>query len=96
MCVRAAGEQLANLAVLLVGDLGSAVDEREVRGDDVGSEVGVVEDPVGQVLALVGPLDDGVVEALLDAVCALDYPRDRLQIQVLDDSTDDTTMIAAE
>lgn len=37
-----------------------------------------------------------VVEALLDAVCALDYPKDRLQIQVLDDSTDDTTMIAAE
>ena len=30
-----------------------------------------------------------VVEALLDAVCALDYPRDRLQIQVLDVSTDE-------
>jgi cellulose synthase/poly-beta-1,6-N-acetylglucosamine synthase-like glycosyltransferase len=37
-----------------------------------------------------------VVEALLDAVCAIDYPKDRLQIQVLDDSTDDTTVIAAE
>ena len=32
-----------------------------------------------------------VVERLLDAVCALDYPRNRLVIQVLDDSTDDTT-----
>ena len=32
-----------------------------------------------------------VVERLIDAACALDYPRDRLQIQVLDDSTDDTT-----
>ena len=32
-----------------------------------------------------------VVERLIDAVAALDYPRDRLQIQVLDDSTDDTT-----
>jgi len=32
-----------------------------------------------------------VVERLIDAVCALDYPRDRLQIQVLDDSTDETT-----
>ncbi len=31
-----------------------------------------------------------VVERLLKAVSALDYPRDRLQIQVLDDSTDDT------
>lgn len=31
-----------------------------------------------------------VVERLLDAVAALDYPRDRLEVQVLDDSTDGT------
>ena len=31
-----------------------------------------------------------VVDRLIDAVCALDYPRDRLEIQVLDDSTDET------
>lgn len=31
-----------------------------------------------------------VVEGLMNAVSGLDYPRDRLQIQVLDDSTDDT------
>lgn len=31
-----------------------------------------------------------VVERLLDAVAAFDYPADRLEIQVLDDSTDDT------
>jgi cellulose synthase/poly-beta-1,6-N-acetylglucosamine synthase-like glycosyltransferase len=31
-----------------------------------------------------------VVERLLRSVSELDYPRDRLQIQVLDDSTDDT------
>jgi cellulose synthase/poly-beta-1,6-N-acetylglucosamine synthase-like glycosyltransferase len=37
-----------------------------------------------------------VVERLIRAVCKLDYPRERLQIQVLDDSTDDTTDIAAE
>lgn len=35
-----------------------------------------------------------VVERLIDAVAALDYPRDRLEIQVLDDSTDETTAIA--
>ncbi len=35
-----------------------------------------------------------VVERLLDAVAALDYPRDRLHIQVLDDSTDETTALA--
>jgi cellulose synthase/poly-beta-1,6-N-acetylglucosamine synthase-like glycosyltransferase len=34
-----------------------------------------------------------VSERLLDAVCRLDYPRDRLYIQVLDDSTDDTQAI---
>lgn len=35
-----------------------------------------------------------VVERLVEAVCSLDYPTDRLQIQILDDSTDDTTSIA--
>lgn len=37
-----------------------------------------------------------VVERLLDAVARLDYPRDRLEIQVLDDSTDETTALVAE
>ncbi len=36
-----------------------------------------------------------VVERLIDAACRLDYPRDRLQIQLLDDSTDGTTQRAA-
>lgn len=36
-----------------------------------------------------------VVRRLLEAVGRLDYPADRLQIQVLDDSTDETTDIAS-
>ena len=36
-----------------------------------------------------------VVERLLDAAAAVEYPRDRLEIQLLDDSTDETTAIAA-
>ena len=36
-----------------------------------------------------------VVRRLIDAVGRLDYPRDRLEIQVLDDSTDETPPIAA-
>lgn len=36
-----------------------------------------------------------VVRRLLAAAAALDYPRDRLEIQVLDDSTDETTALAA-
>src|SRR3954464_15038126 len=35
-----------------------------------------------------------VVERLLKSVAALDYPRELLQVQVLDDSTDETTEIA--
>ncbi len=36
-----------------------------------------------------------VVERLLDAVIEMNYPKDKLQIQVLDDSTDDTVDITA-
>lgn len=36
-----------------------------------------------------------VIARLLEAVVALDYPRDRLTIQVLDDSTDDTVDVVA-
>ena len=35
-----------------------------------------------------------VVDRLIDAVCALDYPKEKLEIQVLDDSTDETRDIA--
>lgn len=37
-----------------------------------------------------------VAQRIIEAACRIDYPRDRLQIQVLDDSTDDTVQIAAE
>jgi len=36
-----------------------------------------------------------VAERLIAAVCALDYPRELLEIQLLDDSTDDTTALVA-
>ena len=35
-----------------------------------------------------------VVERLLEAVCKLNYPREKLDIQVLDDSTDETVEVA--
>ena len=37
-----------------------------------------------------------VVERLVKAVTEIDYPRDRLEIQVLDDSTDETVKIGAD
>ena len=35
-----------------------------------------------------------VVDRLLDAICKLDYPREKLDIQLLDDSTDETIQVA--
>jgi len=37
-----------------------------------------------------------VIERLVDCVSQFDYPRDRMEIQVLDDSTDETQVIAAD
>ena len=37
-----------------------------------------------------------VVTRLIDGVIAMDYPKDKLEIQVLDDSTDETVSIARE
>ena len=36
-----------------------------------------------------------VLDRLLESVAAIRYPKDRLEIQVLDDSTDETTAIAS-
>jgi cellulose synthase/poly-beta-1,6-N-acetylglucosamine synthase-like glycosyltransferase len=36
-----------------------------------------------------------VANRLIDAVCALEYPKDKLEIQVLDDSTDETVDLVA-
>jgi cellulose synthase/poly-beta-1,6-N-acetylglucosamine synthase-like glycosyltransferase len=35
-----------------------------------------------------------VVERLIESVCRIDYPKNLLEVQVLDDSTDDTVQIA--
>lgn len=37
-----------------------------------------------------------VMERLLESVCNIDYPKDRLEIQVLDDSNDESVEIAAK
>src|ERR1035437_7063949 len=34
-----------------------------------------------------------VIERLINAVCEIDYPKDKLEIQVLDDSTDETVSL---
>ncbi|UCG34146.1 MAG: glycosyltransferase [Phycisphaerales bacterium] len=40
--------------------------------------------------------EPAVARRIIEAAAALDYPRDRLEIQVLDDSTDDTVRIVTE
>ena len=35
-----------------------------------------------------------VVDRLVESICKIDYPKDRLDIQVLDDSTDETVVVA--
>lgn len=37
-----------------------------------------------------------VVERLINAICEMDYPKDKLEIQVLDDSTDETVDVASK
>ena len=37
-----------------------------------------------------------VAERLIKAVCEIEYPKDKMEIQVLDDSTDETTSIVAK
>lgn len=37
-----------------------------------------------------------VVERLINAVCAIEYPKEKLEIQVLDDSTDETVDVVAK
>jgi cellulose synthase/poly-beta-1,6-N-acetylglucosamine synthase-like glycosyltransferase len=36
-----------------------------------------------------------VIDRLIEAVCAMDYPHEKLEIQVLDDSTDETQEVAS-
>ena len=65
-CASSPRVSFADRAVLLVRDLGPAIDERQVRSDHVGTEVAIVEDAVGEVLALIEPIDNGIVEPLLE------------------------------
>jgi len=69
---------------------------RRHRDDAVAAEAGFDEADLPVVTVQLPTFNERyVVERLVDAVCALDWPRDRLEIQVLDDSTDDTREIAA-
>jgi cellulose synthase/poly-beta-1,6-N-acetylglucosamine synthase-like glycosyltransferase len=66
-----------------------------MKNRDKGPRAGAQLDPP-PVVTIQLPLFNEmyVADRLITAVCAIDYPRDRLEIQVLDDSTDETASIA--
>ncbi|NBC10218.1 MAG: glycosyltransferase [Planctomycetes bacterium] len=54
-------------------------------------------DPLPTVTVQLPMYNEGSVAArIIDAACAIDYPRDRFQVQVVDDSTDDSARIARQ
>jgi cellulose synthase/poly-beta-1,6-N-acetylglucosamine synthase-like glycosyltransferase len=81
---------------LIVGALAARRGERDVRSQgDLPLPL-----PPGQVSFVTVQLplynEPAVAARLIDAVAALAWPADRLEIQVLDDSTDETSAICAE
>lgn len=55
------------------------------------------DDELPHVLVQIPTFNEGaIVRRGLEAAAALDWPRDRLHIQLLDDSTDETTQIGAQ
>jgi cellulose synthase/poly-beta-1,6-N-acetylglucosamine synthase-like glycosyltransferase len=57
----------------------------------------LAEVPADQTVAVQLPIynERYVAERVIDAACRMDWPRDRLEVQVLDDSNDDTPEIVA-
>jgi len=66
-----------------------------IRNRNNGAKAGSPLDPV-PVVTIQLPLYNEmyVADRLIESVCRIDYPRERLEIQVLDDSTDETCGIA--
>jgi glycosyltransferase involved in cell wall biosynthesis len=66
-----------------------------MRNKDRQPKPGPLPDPL-PVVTIQLPLYNEmyVADRLIDAVCRIEYPRERLEIQVLDDSTDETGSIA--
>jgi cellulose synthase/poly-beta-1,6-N-acetylglucosamine synthase-like glycosyltransferase len=59
-------------------------------------QLGEVDGSSGPLVTVQLPIynEKYVVNRLIDAVASQNYPRDKMEIQILDDSTDDTTALA--
>ena len=93
------------LAALDDDGLRSALTEREYDACSMGSRERVGDMHLPHIRALPETLprvtvqlpiynEMYVADRLIEAVCRIDYPRERLEIQVLDDSTDETRSVA--
>lgn len=91
------------LAALAMGDLyllftHARRSVRSVNSERMDTERAIV--PVGQLPKVCVQLpvhnEPAVVAQAIDSLCALDWPLDRLEVMVLDDSTDETSAIAKQ
>src|SRR3954451_16698220 len=68
-----------------------------MKNKDKEPKTGPALDPLPTVTIQLPLYNEMYVAArLIDAVCRIEYPRERLEIKVLDDSTDETTGIASQ
>src|SRR5512144_2949665 len=66
-----------------------------MRNRDKEPKPGPALDPLPQVTIQLPLYNEMyVADRLIDAVCRIDYPRELLEVQVLDDSTDETRSVA--
>lgn len=68
----------------------------EVREKQVEKKQEILDVPPMVTIQLPLYNEKYVVERLIDSVSKMNYPKDRFEVQVLDDSTDETTEIAQE
>jgi cellulose synthase/poly-beta-1,6-N-acetylglucosamine synthase-like glycosyltransferase/short-subunit dehydrogenase len=95
-CIQGFLAVLVVFFLLLVALEGYAVRRRAVRRGCPQIPTALPDDALPVVSVFLPVYNERhVVEKLIDAVCALDYPADKLDILLLDDSTDATSGIAA-
>ncbi|MGZ5970908.1 MAG: glycosyltransferase [Polyangiales bacterium] len=79
------------------GMLVSTCLRKRARLKEIERSIDVPEDELPRVTIQLPLFNEAtVVQRLVDAIALTDYPRDRLEIQVLDDSTDETTTLARQ
>ena len=90
------GISLLIICVFSLGQFNLAWHYRKNRKENHQTPVGKLEEFPHVTVQLPIYNEKYVIERLIDAVVAFDYPKSKLEIQVLDDSTDETIEIVAK